>query len=317
MKVLITGGAGFIGSYLCEYFLKNNYLVTVLDNLSTGSLNNINHLKEKLKFIESDIRDKFIVEELVKSTDIVIHLAAAVGVKTIINNPVESISSNFSGSEIVLKASAKFNKRIIIASTSEIYGKNLHQPLHELSDRVMGTPQNIRWSYADAKALEEALAHSLYMSVGLKVTTVRLFNTVGSRQSSRYGMVIPSFVQSAMRNQPLTIYGDGFQSRVFCHIRDIVEAFALITNSEKTIGQVYNVGGTTEIKIVDLANLVLKITASSSKIVYIDYEKAYGYGFEDMKKRIPDVSKIRKDLGWEAKLGIEKIIEDVMLDYAG
>jgi UDP-glucose 4-epimerase len=219
MKVFITGGAGFIGSHLCDALVAEGKEVTVLDNLSTGSKKNIAHLEGKIKVFQGDIRDQKLVETLVENCDLVLHMAAALGVDNILENPIESISTNYHGSEIVLNAATKFDKRIVIASTSEIYGKNPNQPLCETDDRVVGTPQKLRWTYSDAKALEEATAYSLFLSKKLKVTTVRFFNTVGPRQTGRYGMVIPRFVQAALEGKPISIFGDGSQSRVFCHSR--------------------------------------------------------------------------------------------------
>jgi UDP-glucose 4-epimerase len=315
MKVFITGGAGFIGSHLCDYYVKNRSEVTVLDNFTTGSLKNIAHLEHKINLINGDIRDQRLVEKLVKKSDLVLHLAAAVGVRTILEEPVESMSVNFTGSEIVLKACSKFNKRVIITSTSEIYGKNPKQPLKETDDRVMGTPQKIRWSYADAKALEEALAHSLFLSDQLRVTTVRLFNTVGTRQSSQYGMVIPNFIEAALQNKPIMIFGDGLQSRVFCHISDVVKALIVISECDKLAGEVFNVGGKLEIAILDLAKLIIKLTNSNSEITFTDYESAYGYGYEDMTRRSPDITKIKNQLNWAPIISLEDIIKEVATQY--
>ena len=315
MKVFITGGAGFIGSHLCDYYVKNRAEVTVLDNFTTGLLKNIAHLEHKINLINGDIRDQRLVEKLVKKSDLVLHLAAAVGVRTILEEPVESMSVNFTGSEIVLKACSKFNKRVIITSTSEIYGKNPKQPLKETDDRVMGTPQKIRWSYADAKALEEALAHSLFLSDQLRVTTVRLFNTVGTRQSSQYGMVIPNFIEAALQNKPIMIFGDGLQSRVFCHVSDVVKALIVISECDKFDGEVFNVGGKLEIAILDLAKLIIKLTDSNSEITFTDYESAYGYGYEDMTRRSPDITKIKNQLNWAPIISLEDIIKEVATQY--
>jgi UDP-glucose 4-epimerase len=246
MRVFITGGAGFIGSHLADACIARGDEVAILDNLSTGSRANIAHLEGKISVHEGDIRDKDLIEKLVSDSDLVLHMAAALGVKNIMEHTLESIDRNFNGSEIVLHAAAKFNKRIIIASTSEIYGKNPNQPLHEESDRVVGAPQKIRWTYADAKALEEAVAHTLHKTHGLKVTTVRFFNTVGPRQTGQYGMVIPRFIQSAIRNEEITIYDDGSQSRVFCHVEDAVRAVITLSETESTIGDYFNVGGVGE-----------------------------------------------------------------------
>jgi UDP-glucose 4-epimerase len=311
MRVLVTGGAGFIGSHLCDALIAQGRHVIILDNLSTGSEKNILHLKEKIEIHQGDIRDRGLVEQLTQNTDVILHMAAALGVNNILTNPLESISTNFFGSEVVLNAATKFDKRIIIASTSEIYGKNSNQPLSEQDDRVIGPPQKLRWSYSDAKALEEAAAYSLYLSNQLKVTTVRLFNTVGPRQSGKYGMVIPKFVKSALDNDPLMIYGDGSQSRVFCHVFDSVRAILKVLENEKSIGEVFNIGGIGEISIVDLAKQVITILKSKSIIDFKPYTEAYPEGFEDMQRRIPDISKIKKFTDWSPTLDLDSIIRDV------
>jgi UDP-glucose 4-epimerase len=314
--VLITGGAGFIGSHLCDALIELGDEVTILDNLSTGSQKNIAHLEGKVNIFNGDIRNKELVEDLVEKNDLIFHLAAAVGVDNILNNPIESISINYHGSEIVLNAAAKHNRRIIIASTSEIYGKNSNQPLSETDDRVVGPPQRLRWSYSDAKALEEATAYYLFLNKKLKVTTIRFFNTVGPRQTGKYGMVIPRFVESAIKNKPIKIFGDGTQTRVFCHVKDSVEAVLLLSKSEKNIGEVFNVGGIQEISILELANLIIRLTNSKSKINFTSYNDAYLLGYEDMKKRVPDISKIKKFTGWEPKQNLDKIISDVVNYFA-
>lgn len=311
MRVLITGGAGFIGSHLCDEVLKQGNDVTILDNLSTGTNENISHVKDKISVQYGDIRDKTLVENLITESELVLHMAAAVGVNTILNNPVESILTNVLGSEVVLNAAVNFDKRIVIASTSEIYGKNPNQPLSELDDRVIGAPQNLRWSYSDAKALEEAIAHALFVTRDLKVSTVRLFNTVGPRQTGRYGMVVPRFVNSALRNEPIIIYGDGKQSRVFCHVKDSVKAILMIGNSGESIGQVYNVGGVGEITILDLAQKIKSVLNSESKITFLPYDDAYPPGFEDMRRRVPDISKITRYFNWKPENDLDQIISDV------
>ena len=311
MRVLITGGAGFIGSHLVDHYLAEQNEVTVLDNLSTGSIRNLDSSISSIDFIESDIRNSDLVSKLVENTDLVIHMAAALGVNNILNSTVESISTNFSGSEVVLNAAVNHEKRIIIASTSEIYGKNPKQPLSETDDRVVGTPQLVRWSYSDAKALEEAVAHSLFLKSNLQVTTLRLFNTVGPRQTGQYGMVIPRFVESALKNQALQVYGDGTQSRVFCHISDVIDAITKVAKRNDAVGQVFNLGGVGEISILELANQTIQITNSSSKVEFIPYEVAYSAGFEDMQRRVPDISKISNFLNWSPKRNLNSIIEDV------
>jgi len=311
MRVLITGGAGFIGSHLADRYVNAGHTVTLLDNFSTGSKTNIAHLDGKATTVDGDIRNVELVDQLTKDADLVLHMAAALGVNTILESPLESMSTNITGSEVVLHAAAKHNKRIIIASTSEIYGKNTKQPLSETDDRVVGAPQKIRWTYSDAKAIEEAMAFALHQEKKLSVTTVRLFNTVGPRQTGRYGMVVPRFVQAALKSEPLTIYGDGTQSRVFCHVADAVQAIASMAASDATIGDVYNVGGTGEVTIKQLAEQVIKITGSKSEITYTAYSDAYPAGFEDIQRRVPDISKVKNAIGWAPTKDLAQIISDI------
>ena len=311
MRVFITGGAGFIGSHLCDALVAEGKKITILDNLSTGSKKNIAHLEGKINVIQGDIRDQKLVESLVEGSDLVLHMAAALGVDNILENPIESISTNFYGSEMVLNAATKYDKRLIIASTSEIYGKNPKQPLSETDDRVIGSPQKLRWSYSDAKALEEAAAHALFLTNNLKVTTVRLFNTVGPRQTGKYGMVIPRFVKDAVENKPLRVFGDGSQSRVFCHVEDAIKAILQLAGNNKSIGEVFNIGGKDEITILDLAKLVIKQTNSKSEITFTEYEDAYAVGFEDMARRVPDISKVKLFIGWEPEIDLKRVIKDV------
>jgi UDP-glucose 4-epimerase len=311
MRVFITGGAGFIGSHLCDALLKEGHQVSILDNMSTGSASNIAHIKDQIEIHQGDIRDVALVEKLMAPADLVLHMAAALGVNTILENPIESVSTNFTGSEVVLTAATKFNKRIIIASTSEIYGKNPKQPLSETDDRVVGAPQKIRWTYSDAKALEEAIAHALFLTKQLKVTTIRLFNTVGPRQTGRYGMVLPRFVQSALKDEPITIYGDGTQSRVFCHVADAVRAILTIAKTDSTIGEVYNIGGVGETSIKQLAEKIIESTKSTSAITYTPYDQAYTAGYEDMQRRVPDITKIKNAIGWSPENTLDSIISDV------
>jgi UDP-glucose 4-epimerase len=311
MRVLITGGAGFIGSHLADLYVAKGDHVTILDNFSTGSKENIAHLSGKITTQDGDIRNVDLVEKLTKEADLVLHMAAALGVNTILESPLESMSTNITGSEVVLNAAAKFNKRIIIASTSEIYGKNPKQPLSEGDDRVVGAPQKIRWTYSDAKAIEEAMATALHTQSKLPVTTVRLFNTVGPRQTGRYGMVVPRFVQAALKNEALTIYGDGTQSRVFCHVNDAVTAIATIAATDAIIGEVFNVGGSGEVSIKALAEKVIATTESQSLITYTSYSDAYPAGFEDIQRRVPDISKIKHSIGWAPTKNLEAIIKDI------
>ena len=311
MRAFITGGAGFIGSHLADALIARGDTVTILDNMSTGSQANIAHLENKITVHTGDIRDLALVEKLVADSDIVFHMAAALGVKNIMEHTIESIDRNFNGSEVVLNAATKHNKRLIIASTSEIYGKNPNQPLHEESDRVVGAPQKIRWTYSDAKALEEAVAHTLHKTHGLKVTTVRFFNTVGPRQTGQYGMVVPRFIQAALNNEDIVIYDDGSQSRVFCHVEDAVRAVITLSETDSTIGDYFNVGGTGEITIKELAGKILDRTQSNSKIKHVPYSEVYPVGFEDMQRRVPDITKIKKSINWKPAHTLDSIINSV------
>jgi UDP-glucose 4-epimerase len=317
MRVFITGGAGFIGSHLTDALIARGDEVTILDNLTTGSATNIAHLEGKIELVQGDIRDGALIEKLMAPADLVLHMAAALGVNTILEKTIESVSVNFTGSEVVLNAATKLKKRLIIASTSEIYGKNPQQPLNEESDRVVGAPQKIRWTYSDAKALEEAIAHSLHTTEGLKVTTVRLFNTVGPRQTGRYGMVLPRFVQAALNNEPITIYGDGSQSRVFCHVHDAVKAILTLAATDSTIGDVFNVGGVGETTMKELAEKIISRTNSTSAITYTPYVDAYPAGFEDMQRRVPDITKIKNTINWSPANTLDSIIDDVASHMRG
>ena len=316
MRVFVTGGAGFIGSHLCDALIAQGDTPVILDNLSTGQLSNIAHLHNKVEIHQGDIRDSALVSTLTEQSDLVMHMAAALGVNTILEKTVESVSTNFTGSEVVLQAALKHKKRIIIASTSEIYGKNPQQPLTETRDRVVGAPQKIRWTYADAKALEEAIAHSLFLTEGLQVSTIRFFNTVGPRQTGRYGMVLPRFVQSALNNDPISIYGDGTQSRVFCHVLDAVDAVIKITKDDKTIGEVFNIGGEGETTIQQLAEKIIANTKSQSTLTFTPYNQAYPAGFEDMQRRVPDITKAKNALNWKPERNLDQIISDVAASFS-
>ena len=311
MRAFITGGAGFIGSHLADALIARGDTVTILDNMSTGSQANIAHLDGKITIHTGDIRDQALVEKLVADSDIVFHMAAALGVKNIMEHTIESIDRNFNGSEVVLNAATKHNKRLIIASTSEIYGKNPNQPLHEESDRVVGAPQKIRWTYSDAKALEEAVAHTLHKTHGLKVTTVRFFNTVGPRQTGQYGMVVPRFIQAALNNEDIVIYDDGSQSRVFCHVEDAVRAVITLSETDSTIGDYFNVGGVGEITVKELATKIIERTNSKSTLKHIPYSDAYPAGFEDMQRRVPDIAKIKRTINWQPTHTLDSIIDSV------
>jgi len=314
MKVLITGGAGFIGSHLAEELFKFNNEVIVLDNLSTGRYENIEHLlkNRNFEFVEGDILDAGLVDKLVEKIDAIFHLAAAVGVDLIVKKPLESLTTNIKGSEIVLDAALRYRKKILIASTSEIYGKNVNGPLKENDDRILGSPLKTRWSYSTAKAVDEMLAYIYWKEKKLPALIVRLFNTVGPRQTGAYGMVVPRFITQALRNEPITIYGTGKQSRCFLHVRDAVKALTRLMDEPKAIGEVFNIGSQDEVTIEQLAEEIIKTTKSKSKIEYIPYEKAYEEGFEDMQRRVPDISKINKLIGFKPTFSFSEIIKDIV-----
>ena len=311
MKYLITGGAGFIGSHLAEKLIARGDQVVIFDNLSTGSANNLSGIKEKIKFEQGDILDKAVIDKLVLESDYVVHLAAALGVLNIVNKPLESLRTNLQGSEVVLEACDKYRKPVLIASTSEIYGKNDKVPLNEEDDRIIGHPLKSRWSYSEAKAVDESLAYFYYLENKLPIRIVRFFNTVGPRQVGHYGMVVPRFVSAALKNEPLSVYGSGDQIRCFCHVDDAVRALLLVMDSDKAVGEVFNVGNNQQITIMDLAKKVIKLTGSTSSIEKIAYEKAYPEGFEDMQRRVPDISKIKQVLGWSPEINLDQIIKDI------
>jgi len=318
MRVLITGGAGFIGSHLADFLLRGHHEVAVLDDLSAGSLDNVAHLLEDSSFAfhRNTVFNRELLRSLIEDCDIVYHLAAAVGVKRIIESPVETIETNVAGTELVLRLAAERSRRIVLASTSEVYGKSAQLPFREDGDLVLGAPDHSRWSYACSKAIDEFLALAWHRQYGLPVTIVRLFNTVGPRQSGRYGMVLPTFVRQALLGEAITVYGSGEQSRCFTHVFDIVEALAAIANHDATIGEVYNLGSTTEISINQLARLVLAATSSSSSIVHIPYERAYAPGFEDMQRRLPDIAKARDAFDFHPRRELGQIIADVIADLS-
>ena len=313
MKYLVTGGAGFIGSHLCDALIKRGDSVHVLDNLSTGNKKNIEHLLDNPKFTltEGSILDVHIVEKSVASVDHVVHLAAAVGVFTIVDKPLESLTTNLRGTENILEAASKHQKEVLIASSSEIYGKNGGGPLNEESDRIVGSPLKSRWSYSEAKAIDESMAFFYYQERKLAVRIVRFFNTVGPRQVGHYGMVVPRFVAAALKDDPLTVYGTGSQSRCFCHVYDAVAGLLAVIDSNATLGEVFNIGNDEEITIQDLASEVIELTNSKSTIEKVLYEEAYAPGFEDMQRRVPDISKIKRTVGWSPKLSLESIIADI------
>ena len=311
MRYLITGGAGFIGSHLVEKLIDRSDQVVVFDNLSTGSAMNLSGIKEKITFQEGNILDKAAVDKLVSESDYVVHLAAALGVLNIVNKPLESLRTNLQGSEVVLEACDKYRKPVLIASTSEIYGKNDKVPLNEEDDRHIGHPLKSRWSYSEAKAVDESLAYFYYLENKLPIRIVRFFNTVGPRQVGHYGMVVPRFVSAALNNEPLSVYGSGDQIRCFCHVDDAVRALLLVMDSEKAVGEVFNVGNNQQISIMELAKKVIELTGSSSTVEKIAYEKAYPEGFEDMQRRVPNISKIKQVLGWTPQIDLDQIIKDI------
>ena len=311
MRYLITGGAGFIGSHLCESLILRGDQVVVLDNLSTGSDINLGAISEKIKLVVADILDRELIDKLVAQSDYVVHLAAALGVLNIVNEPLQSLKTNLQGTEVVLEACNKYNKPVLIASTSEIYGKNEKVPLSEEDDRIIGHPLKSRWSYSEAKAVDESLAYFYYIENHLPIRIVRLFNTVGPRQVGHYGMVVPRFVGSALSNDPLQVYGSGEQVRCFCHVGDAVKALIQVIDSDKAVGEVFNIGNNQQISIFELAKKVIRITGSKSEIRKIPYSEAYPEGFEDMQRRVPDISKIKNVLGWSPQIGLDQIIKDI------
>jgi UDP-glucose 4-epimerase len=315
MKILLTGGAGFIGSHLAEKLISEGHSVTALDNLSTGSSANLVSLKgsSDFKLVEASMLDRAIVDQLVADSDGVIHLGAALGVQRILERPYESFIANTQGTENLIIAAAESKKKIFIASTSEIYGKNSEQPLNEESDRVIGSPKLLRWAYSEAKAIDESLAQMFAQSHGLSYVVGRFFNTVGPRQSGMYGMVLPRFVSAALKGEALEVHGDGLQTRTFCHVLDSIDAVLRLFLSSEAIGEAFNIGGEGEISIKDLAQKVIDITGSKSEIKYISYQSAYPQGFDEMMRRVPDTSKLRSYTGWSPKRNLDEIINDIQL----
>lgn len=311
MKILITGGAGFIGSHLADLLTANGNQVIVLDNNSTGSNKNLTS-NANLEFIEGSILDEKLIDSVMSQVSVCYHLAASLGVKNIIDHPLESFETNIKGSEIVLNSAARYKVRTLLASSSEVYGKNPSQPLSEESDRLLGSPKIARWSYSEAKAIDEFYAFQLFKRQGFPVTIARLFNTVGTRQSGNYGMVLPRFVSAALSNQPIIVYGDGTQSRTFSAVSDVVKALNALVDSEATIGEVFNVGGNQLITIKDLATKVIEKTNSNSEIIFKNYEDVYGDDFEEPKIRVPDISKINRVTGWVPTKGLDEIITELV-----
>jgi len=311
LRYLVTGGAGFIGSHLVDFLILRGDEIVVLDNLSTGEVKNLHNVKTKISFIQGSVLDKLSVDKLVAQSDYVINLAAALGVLNIVNKPLESLKTNLQGTEIVLEACDKYRKPVLIASTSEIYGKNDKVPLNEEDNRIIGHPLKSRWSYSEAKAVDESLAYFYYLENKLPIRIVRFFNTVGPRQVGNYGMVLPRFVKAALNDKPVEVYGSGDQIRCFCHVDDAVRALISIIDSEDTIGEVFNVGNNQQISIIDLAKKVIEITGSKSEVIKIPYSHVYPEGFEDMQRRVPDISKIKQVLGWTPEINLDQIIKDI------
>jgi UDP-glucose 4-epimerase len=314
VKALITGGAGFVGSHLAERLLADRHNVLVLDNLSTGSIANITHLKANpgFSYVIDSITNEQLLAEMIDRSDVVFHLAAAVGVKLIVEQPVHTIETNVHGTEVVLKHANKKKKLVFIASTSEVYGKSTAVPFREEADLVLGPTVKHRWAYACSKLIDEFLALAYWKERKLPVVVVRLFNTVGPRQTGQYGMVLPTFVRQALAGHPITVFGDGTQSRSFTYVGDVVDALVKLAGEPRAIGQVFNIGNRGEVAIRDLALRVKELTASSSPIHYVPYDQAYEAGFEDMPRRVPDISRLQELIGYEPKVGLDEIIQTVV-----
>jgi UDP-glucose 4-epimerase len=314
MRFLITGGAGFIGSHLSDLLIEHGHSVHVLDDLSTGAIENIRHLKQDRRFgyTIGSAEDHAVVAELVDDAEIVVHLAAAVGVTLVVDSPVRAIETNVHATEVVLKHASKKKKPVMIASTSEVYGKSQAIPFKEDGDMQMGATDMGRWAYACSKAIDEFLAIAYWRERALPTTVVRLFNTVGPRQTGCYGMVVPRLVSQALVGEPLTVYGDGRQTRCFCHVADVVQALFALATEERAYGNVFNVGATTEISIRELADLVVEVTDSKSEISLIPYGEAYGEGFEDMYRRVPDTTTVRDLIGWRPTRTLKDVVRDVV-----
>jgi UDP-glucose 4-epimerase len=317
MKALVTGGAGFIGSHLAERLLKDGNKVAVIDNLSTGSFENIKSFNNHagFEFIEGDIRNVELMEPLVEQSDVIFHLAAAVGVRLIAEDPVHTIETNIGGTEIVLNIANKFGRKILIASSSEVYGKSETVPFHEDDDIVLGGTCLSRWSYACTKAVDEFLGLAFHQQYGLDVIICRFFNTIGPRQTGQYGMVVPRFVKMALKDQTLQIYGTGRQTRCFCYVADLVEAVIGLMNYKQAAGQVYNIGTNQEISIEELADKIIRITGSKSKKEFVPYEIAYGRPMDDMLRRVPSIERIGKTIGWEPKTNLDKTLQLIVESF--
>jgi UDP-glucose 4-epimerase len=319
VNALITGGAGFIGSHLADELLARGHRVIALDNLSTGRHGNIEHLlgRTDFEFVLGSILNADLVDDLAARSDAIFHLAAAVGVHLIVQKPLESLATNIRGSEIIFEKAHKYGTKVLVTSTSEIYGKNTSDRLHEDDDRILGSPLKSRWSYSEAKAIDEILAYTYWREKGLETVIVRLFNTVGPRQTGSYGMVIPRFVQQAVLGEQITVYGNGEQTRCFCYVGDVVKALVELMDNKEAYGRVFNIGGTQEISMTDLANKIVSIADSKSKIKYVSYEEAYEEGFEDMERRVPDITRVNNLIGFEPTVTLEEIIARVVEEQRG
>jgi len=316
MRALITGGAGFIGSHLADRLLERGDQVVLLDDLSTGRLSNIEHLdgNPDAEFVLGSILNADLVDHVVSRVDVIYHLAAAVGVNLIVERPLESLMTNIRGTETVVEKAHKYGKRILVTSTSEIYGKNTSDSLSEDDDRILGSPLKSRWSYSEAKAIDEILAYTYWREKGLETVIVRLFNTVGPRQTGSYGMVVPRFVSQALRNEPITVFGDGTQTRCFCYVGDVVTGLVALSEHPEAFGKVFNLGGVEEVSISDLARRVIERSGSSSQVEFIPYDVAYEEGFEDMERRVPDNTRARELVGFAPTASLDDIIERVIAD---
>jgi len=316
MRILVTGGAGFIGSHLSERLISDGHEVVVLDSVSTGKFSNLNRILDssRLRVVQGSILDTNVLNPLVKNVDYVFHLAAAVGVFNIVNNPLASLLTNIRGTENVLEAAHNSNKPVLLTSSSEVYGKNISASLKENDDRIVGSPITLRWSYSEAKAIDESLAYAYHIEKQLEVRIIRFFNTVGPRQLGAYGMVVPRFVKAALANEPITIYGDGNQTRCFAHVFDVIDAVIAIAFAENTVGKVINIGNNFEISINDLAKKIINETGSKSEVVYVPYAEAYGDGFEDMERRVPNIDLINQLVGWKPQRDLSTMISDISED---
>jgi len=317
MKILVTGGAGFIGSHLCDYLIEQGHEVSTIDDLSTGSLDNIVHLQGNPRFtyVNDTILNNDRMENLIQNSDIIVHLAAAVGVKYVIENPLLSMEININGTENILKFANRYKKKALIASTSEVYGKHLHAPLKEDDNVIYGPPSTMRWSYAAAKLIDEFMAFSYHRTKKLDVVVFRCFNTIGPRQTGLYGMVVPRFIQQALRDEPITVFGDGKQTRTFTYVHDVIKAIYKLMECEKASGDVVNIGGTEEVSIIELAEKIKSICKSSSEIVLVPYEKAYGRDFEDMMRRVPSLEKLETLIGYSPNTPLDEILAKTIEYY--